>query len=261
MPRVIVTRPAREAQAWVRQLAARGLAALALPLIEIAPEPMAGTVLRAREHLGDFDAAMFVSGNAVTSFLESNGPPALDGLALNAIQTRAWSPGPGTSAALRRAGWPEARIDEPAADAAQFDSEALWQRVAAQVSPGLCVLIVRGGDAQGAPAGRAWLAERLVAAGAQVEQVVAYRRRAPRWDVGQCEQASAASTDASVWLFSSSEAIANLRRVLPAQNWGRARALATHPRIAQAAREAGFGAVHETRPALADVVASIESLT
>ncbi|MGE3348297.1 MAG: uroporphyrinogen-III synthase, partial [Ramlibacter sp.] len=39
----------------------------------------------------------------------------------------------------------------------------------------------------------------------------------------------------------------------------RARAVATHPRIAQAAREAGFGVVCESRPALADVVASIES--
>ncbi|MBS0401660.1 MAG: uroporphyrinogen-III synthase, partial [Proteobacteria bacterium] len=28
----------------------------------------------------------------------------------------------------------------------------------------------------------------------------------------------------------------------------------------QAARDAGFGTVHDTRPALADVVASIESL-
>ena len=47
---------------------------------------------------------------------------------------------------------------------------------------------------------------------------------------------------------------------LPDQDWGQARALVTHPRIAQAARAAGFGSVQECRPALADVVASIESL-
>jgi uroporphyrinogen-III synthase len=35
--------------------------------------------------------------------------------------------------------------------------------------------------------------------------------------------------------------------------------VATHPRIAQAARDAGFGAVLEARPTLDDVVASIES--
>jgi uroporphyrinogen-III synthase len=62
-----------------------------------------------------------------------------------------------------------------------------------------------------------------------------------------------------VWLFSSSEAVANLRALLPDQSWQQARAVATHPRIAQAARDAGFAVVCESRPALADVVASIES--
>ena len=48
---------------------------------------------------------------------------------------------------------------------------------------------------------------------------------------------------------------------LPAQRWAQAHALATPPRIAQAARQAGFGHVRECRPALGDVVASIESLS
>ncbi|MGJ4749178.1 hypothetical protein ACQV5M_22630, partial [Leptospira sp. SA-E8] len=47
--------------------------------------------------------------------------------------------------------------------------------------------------------------------------------------------------------------IRNLRRLLPRQDWRQARALATHARIAQAAREAGFGQVEISRPALADV--------
>jgi uroporphyrinogen-III synthase len=67
--------------------------------------------------------------------------------------------------------------------------------------------------------------------------------------------------DGSIWLFSSSEAVANLVASLPGQSFGQARAVATHPRIAQAAREAGFGCVLKTRPTLDDVVASIESLT
>ena len=37
------------------------------------------------------------------------------------------------------------------------------------------------------------------------------------------------------------------------------RALATHPRIAQAARDAGFSVVSESRPGMDDLVASIES--
>jgi len=62
-----------------------------------------------------------------------------------------------------------------------------------------------------------------------------------------------------VWLFSSSEAIANLQLLAPGQSWQQARAVATHPRIAQAARAAGFGVVWESRASLDDVLASIES--
>ena len=48
-PRVLVTRPSHDAAPWVRQLAERGIAAEALPLIEIVPEPMGGALLRARQ--------------------------------------------------------------------------------------------------------------------------------------------------------------------------------------------------------------------
>ncbi|MDQ3273162.1 MAG: uroporphyrinogen-III synthase, partial [Pseudomonadota bacterium] len=60
----------------------------------------------------------------------------------------------------------------------------------------------------------------------------------------------------SVWLFSSSEAVGHL----PPGDWSQGRALATHPRIAEAARAAGWGVVVESRPTLADIVASIESM-
>lgn len=257
-PRLLVTRPADGAEAWVRQLAAHGVAAEALPLIEIALEPMSGALRAAREQLGTYAVAMFVSGNAVAGFLESDGEPGLP--APTALATRAWSPGPGTTAALLQAGWPEARIDAPAADAAQFDSESLWARVAGQLRPGLRVLIVRGADAAGRIAGRDWLARQLAAAGTVVEQVAAYRRVPPRLDACQQALALAAAGDGSWWLFSSSESIENLRQALPQADWGTARALVTHPRIAETARRHGFGRVHETRPALADVAASIKSL-
>ena len=63
----------------------------------------------------------------------------------------------------------------------------------------------------------------------------------------------------SVWLFSSSEALAALRALQPLAQWGAATALATHPRIAQAARDIGFGHVIESRPSLADVLRALES--
>lgn len=261
---VLVTRPAAEGEQWVRALAAEGIAAEALPLIDIVPEPDGPALAEARtlvrQRWGEWDAVMFVSGNAVRGFSERFMPLALDGQTQAAIKTRAWSPGPGTTAALVQAGWPVARIDEPAQDAAQFDSEALWQRVAAQVRPGMRVLIVRGGDATGRPAGRVWLAEQLRSAGALVEQVVAYRRQAPvagAW----CQRAARAASDGSLWLFSSSQAVVHLRGALGHTDFGAARALCTHPRIALAARAAGFGDVRETHPTLEAVIASIKSTT
>jgi len=270
-PRVIVTRPAREAAQWAALLGERGVNALPLPLIAVGPCPDAATrqaLAAARSRLSQYRALMFVSGNAVVHFFESdsNWPPALIPQGLEAIKTRAWAPGPGTARALVQAGVPRAAIDGPAPDAPQFDSEALWEQVAAQIGPGDRVLIVRGRSAtpQGAHeselgSGRDWLARRIEAAGGQVEFVVAYQRGAPQWSDAQVALAQQAAQDGSVWLLSSSEAVAHLAEALPGQRWGAARALATHPRIAEAARDAGFGTVFECRPALEDVVASIES--
>jgi uroporphyrinogen-III synthase len=107
--------------------------------------------------------------------------------------------------------------------------------------------------------GRPWLAEQLTAAGAQVDVVVSYERSAPVFDAAGLMLMANAATDKSIWLLSSSEAVANLGSILNL-DWSHARAVATHPRIAQAARDAGFGVVYESRPLLAEVVASIESL-
>ena len=264
-PRAIVTRPAREATQWAADLQARGIAALALPLIAIGPvtnPALREELQQARARMDRYCAVMFVSGNAAQYFFESNMPLALSGQALAATKTRVWAPGPGTVAALVQAGVATERIDAPGADAAQFDSEALWQVVAPQIGPGDRVLIVRGANAPTAEGGngREWLARQIAAAGGAVDFVAAYERGAPCLDAQQLVLAQAAASDGSVWLLSSSEAIANLRAVLPAQHWGMARALTTHPRIAQAARAAGFGSVHECRPAFDEVAASIESL-
>jgi len=258
--RVIVTRPAREARRWVEQLSARGLEALALPLIEIAAAADPQALHAVWSRLDDYLAAMFVSGNAVEQFFASKPAEARNPWADAAIKTRAWATGPGTCQALLRAGVAPQRIDAPGPEARQFDSEALWQRVGNSVPAGARVLIVRGADANGQSAGRDWLARQLAAVGAVADFVVAYERRAPQLNAAQLAVAGLAAGDGSVWLFSSSEAIANLRLLLPAQDWRAARALATHPRIAQAAREAGFGVVCESRPGVDEVVASIESI-
>ncbi|HXD41125.1 MAG TPA: uroporphyrinogen-III synthase [Ramlibacter sp.] len=250
--RVLVTRPEGEARRWVEQLRRRGLDARALPLIEIAP--VDGAVAPAWRQLDRFRAAMFVSGNAVRHFFGQKPPSALW-----PAQTRAWSPGAGTREVLLAAGVDASLVDAPP-EAAQSDSESLWQQVANQVAAGDRVLIVRGGDAQGASSGRDWLADQLAAAGVQVEFVVAYRRQPPRLSEEQLAQAKqAAAANGCVWLFSSSQAIAHLQGLLPGQAWAQARAVATHPRIAKAAREAGFGVVCESRPSLDAIAAALES--
>jgi uroporphyrinogen-III synthase len=250
--RVIVTRPEQEARGWVERLRARGVEAQALPLIVIDAAPDTAAVRDAWQRLGNFRAVMFVSGNAVRGFF-AQGP------AGRAFDSRAWAPGPGTAEALMLAGVDAALIDGPASDAAQFDSEALWQRVEPHMRPGDTVLIVRGGDAHGRPTGREWLGEQLAQAGACSEAVVAYVRRPPDWSAAQRALATRAAADGSVWLFSSSEALGYLRMLLPGQDWREARALATHPRIAQAARDAGFGRVDLCRPAFDEVLACLQS--
>jgi len=264
--RVIVTRPQREAQDWVRELSAAGLTAQALPLIDIRPAPDPVALAHAWQQVAasGYAAVMFVSANAVAGFFVSDSALPHVFSERSAIKTRALAPGPGTVKALLRAGVAPGRIDAPAADAVQFDSEALWQVVGPQMRPGDRVLIVRGGDAQNAGAtsgaGRDWLAQRLAEAGATADFLVAYQRARPQFDAAQQQLAAAAAADGSVWLFSSSEAVHNLQACLPQQGWQAARAIATHPRIAAAARQAGFGVVCESRPALADVKASIESM-
>ena len=259
--RVIVTRPEPDAGRWVASLRERGWPAEAWPLLRIAEPPEGPALERLRTWRAAWpkqDALMFVSSAAAQRFFaEPVAPP-------NA-HTRFWAPGPGTARALAQALWPlgvgEDRIDTPPPAAEQFDSEHLWPVVRAQLAPGRRVLVVRGtsGAAEGDPSGqgRDWLIEQCRAAGAEVEACVAYRReRLPPGEADR-ERLRAASGPATVWLFSSSEAVQALQGHWPAG--ARAVALATHPRIAEAALALGFTRVIRCRPTLADVGRGLES--
>ncbi|MGZ5237133.1 MAG: uroporphyrinogen-III synthase [Caldimonas sp.] len=251
MPRVIVTRPSPQAELWVRMLADRGVDAVALPLIEIAPAADPAPLQAAWAGLGSRRLVVFVSANAVLHFFAARPAGAAWPQALLAA-----APGPGTAEALRGAGVAAAMIVEPAADAPQFDSEALWQGLAGRDWREASVLIVRGDG------GREWLGERLGEAGARVEAVSAYARAVPRpsAELRLRLEAACADPDGHVWLFSSSEAIANLEALTGPAGRARARAIATHPRIAARAREAGFATVHQVQPTIDAVVACIQSM-
>lgn len=284
--RVLVTRPARDAQHWAQQLQGEGFAAEAFPLIEIAPLTAAANLLaleQAWQTLPAYTACMFVSSPAVVHFFKPNrpvtpapiAPAAINKIVVNDFRRlpealRFMAPGPGTVATLVALGIDPALIDAPALDASQFDSEALWQVVGQRDWQGRRVLLVRGQSADAAPgstssAGRDWLARQLQAAGAELDFLSVYQRRAPVFSAAARQRALAASSDGTVWLFSSSEAVANLAAMpgVASHDWRGARAVVTHPRIAASVRALGWGVVVESRPALNDVrvaLGSIESV-
>ena len=272
----IITRPAVQAQVWVQALQAQGVDAVALPLIDIGPvsNPQALQTLWQRIHGLDgsdtFDACMCVSSNAAHYFFEQNKPKSTVEYAQAAIKNiatsvtnknlRWWATGAGTVRALQDCGIGLPQIDAPGQDAAQWDSEHLWARVQHQITPGKKVLILRGEDVGTASASRDWLAQQIENAGGKVEIAITYQRCPPVWSAAEQAAALQHSQDGSVWVWSSSQALGHLLQLLPGHDWSPARCISTHPRIAQAAHEAGFGVVCTSRPGLDEVVRSLKSL-
>ncbi len=153
------------------------------------------------------------------------------------------------------------QIDAPSSgDAGQWDSEHLWMKVQQQVTAGKKVLILRGEDVGTPTASRDWLAQQIRARGAVVEIATVYHRSPPVWSKEQKAMAERCAVDGSIWLFSSSQAIAHLQLLLPGRRWNAAKCIATHPRIAQAAQAAGFGVVCTSRPGVQEVAISLKSL-
>jgi len=256
---VILTRPEAEGQTWVVGLRKAGHRVKNWPLIEVNPMT---DLMRLRSVLDawhGYQAVMFVSRAAVTNALGTIKPKAGWGM------TRCWATGPGTRQALRDAGVPDTLIDSPPPDAAQFDTESLWPVVQAKLQPRKPVLLLRGSDGdqedpslQGS--GRDWLLRQLALSGVHVEILSVYQRCVPRWDNNRLQEASQAAQDGSIWLFSSSQALDNLASLLPDQDWGATRAMATHERIAQTAKAMGIEKVVFCRPSLGEVLASLELL-
>ena len=162
--RVLITRPAHQAEPLAHLIETEGGEAIRLPTIEIA-EPLdpesAERALRALPHAR---FAIFVSPNAVTHGLArmqaaGGWPPALRFAAVGA----------GTARALQAAGIRELLVPDE-----RYDSEALLDCLPAESVHGETVLLFRG------EGGREHLAESLRTRGARVEQVVCYRRLLPR---------------------------------------------------------------------------------
>lgn len=235
----LITRPEPQASQWVGKLAALGVHAVAMPLLEItaAPEPEVVRAAAAQWQSGDL--VMFVSPNAAAQCVACLDPAWRWPGGVLAAAT-----GPGTVAVLKAAGVPVEAIVAPDAQAAQWDSEHLWQQLQGQDWQGRRAWVVRGDG------GRDWLAQTLASAGAHVQFVQAYGRIRPSWSLAQraVVAQAVAMPEAHVWLLSSSEALEHLLAMAPGVAWAQSVALASHPRIAQRARALGFGRVDEIQP-------------
>lgn len=245
--RLIVTRPQPQADAWVERLLRHGIQACALPLLAIESVADLGALHAAWHDLPRYALVMFVSPNAVSHFFAAR-PTALQAQGWPA-GTRAGATGPGTLQALQMAGVPVALCVAPPPQSAQFDSAALWAELQFVPWHGREVLVLRGDG------GRDEFAAHLRAAGAAVHFTQAYHRCLPQHGAVERDRLAAALAAPAqhLWWLSSTEALGHLPALAPDADWGAAQALASHPRIAERARDLGFGRVFEAAPTLAAV--------
>ncbi len=223
---VLVTRPARQAEGLVAQLAALGATPIVFPAIVILPPDDRTALDRAHASLDRYDIAIFVSANAAEYGAPARGrwPAAL----------AAFAPGPGTAAALVAAG-----IADVAIPATTFDSEGLLALPALAAPSGKRVVIFRG------EGGRELLGDTLRARGATVDYVGCYRRAAPTAGADGLVEALRGGRIHALTL-TSSEGLDNLCALLSAEDGARLRrvpAFVPHPRIAAHAKTLGFTAI------------------
>jgi uroporphyrinogen III methyltransferase / synthase len=266
---LVITRPGGQSSALVAQLREAGFDTLEFPLIDIAPVADDAPLRAALDELyapERYALVVFVSPNAIDhAFGRLHAPWPAD-VPVAVV-------GPGSVAALARQGVsaPSHRVLSPSTEHAdpRFDSEALYTAIEAHFGEnGLenqRVLIVRGDG------GREWLAERLTEAGARVEKAAAYRRVLPEPSMHKWERVHALLTDEPVaphaWLLTSSEGVRNLdelaREHLTAEEIARlkhAPIVCPHPRIAEAARQAGFDRMTVSGAGDERIVQSIDAL-
>jgi uroporphyrinogen-III synthase len=236
---VIVTRPARQAAGFARQLATLDASPIVIPAIAILPPANRATLDRALAALNGYDIAIFVSANAVEYGVPAPElwPPTLLTLA----------PGPGTAAALVATGITEVRIPD-----STFDTEGLLALPELRDVDGQRVVIFRG------EGGRGELADTLRHRGATVTYVDCYRRAAPTTG-GTGLSEVLRDGRAHALTLTSSEGLDNLCAMLDAADLARLVELPTfvpHSRIAEHARKSGFAPI-ETGGADAGLIAGL----
>lgn len=232
---VVVTRPGAAGRALADELAGAGQPALWLPAFEFGPAPDQAQARAVLAALHDFDLAIFVSPQAVratAALLAQPWPP----------RTTLAAVGAGTRSAVLASipGAASARLlparDE---DIRGSGSESLWPLLQAMQPPPRRVLLLR---AQG---GREWLVDKLLAAGSAVTPLAVYTRLPFNLPAELRARLAAAAAAGLAGVISSSDAVDVLEAMLASQPAAlqalrAGPALASHPRIAERLRAAGF---------------------
>ncbi|HWZ47237.1 MAG TPA: uroporphyrinogen-III synthase [Herbaspirillum sp.] len=264
---VVITRPRAQAEALAPRIAALGLRPVVFPLLEIQPLDDNAALQATLHNLPSYAMVMFVSPNAIdAAFRHIDRWPAA--VAIGIV-------GAGSMAALARHGLDASNTHIIApASAEKTDSEGLFaaldQNQFKSQLPGRRVLIVRG------QAGRDFFSEALQQIGVQVEHVSAYRREAPACDSVVVAQLRELLDIDSVWIITSSEALGNLMQMLAqislqtnvqatltdaVAKMRQKKIIVPHPRIAAAARLAGFSHVSLTGSGDERLLAALQSET
>ena len=231
---VVVTRPEAQADSLCAAITAQGGMPVRFPVLAIGPAADRSELERCIGGLDAYDLAFFVSPNAVRYALDA------------VLARRGWPPrlkvatvGRGSERALNAFGFCEVIAPQDG-----FDSEAVLALPSfrAEAVAGRRVLIFRGDG------GRDLLGETLRERGAAVDYVTCYRRYRPDLNPSPLlELARDGRLDAIT--LTSSEGVDNLVAMLGTEGMTRLGAIplfASHPRIAERARAAGFTRVIET---------------
>ena len=244
--RVLVTRPAATAEAWVGALREAGAEPVAIPLIEIVPivaSPLLDAALADWER---YDALLFTSANGA---LQLAGRARERGLDPRQLSVPAHCVGPATARAARASGFAVGELP-----LAGYNARALADRLLA------------AGDLGGrryllpqSAVGRRGLADALRGAGATVDVVPVYRTEPAPFD-GQALRASLAEGALDAILFASPTAVRSFAHGLGAdpREICRATVVALGGATAEALAELGLPA--DVQPESATVEACIEAL-
>ncbi len=231
-----------EASALELELAAAGVRVHPFALIHVLPPADPRAAQRAVDALEDFQLAVPVSPSAVRALLRMRDAPWPPACAVGLIGRASRET---FETALRERGEDAQGLRLLCAQQAGADSEALWQELQALRArwQGVQVLILRGDG------GRDWLAATLRAAGAEVQVVELYRRAAPAADAASLDRLRELLGLHAAWQIAAAASLDNLCELLraagldPRRELTAQRALVHHPRVAEAARRAGFGRV------------------